>query len=84
VAPPRGPRPPTHANYGLPVIQKKDRRYNDGRPHEAVETEAISQRVLIEILSTRLEELLPEPLAHVQEREARQRKQIEKLLGGGG
>jgi hypothetical protein len=34
------------ADYELPVITKKDRRYKDGRPHEAVETEAISQRVL--------------------------------------
>ena len=55
------------ADYELPVITKKDRRYKDGRPHEAVETEAISQRVLIEILRARLAHLLPEPL--VQERE---------------
>jgi hypothetical protein len=50
--------------------------------------QAISQRVLIEILSAQLAELLPEQKAHVQEREARQREQIEKLLiekllGGG-
>jgi hypothetical protein len=32
------------ADYELPVITKKDRRYKDGRPHQAVETEAISQR----------------------------------------
>ena len=38
------------AAYNLPVIIKHDRRYKDGRPHEAVETEAISQRVLIDIL----------------------------------
>ena len=36
--------------YDLPKIVKRDRRYKDGRPHEAVETEAISQRVLIGIL----------------------------------
>jgi hypothetical protein len=29
--------------YDLPVIIKRDRRYRDGRPHEAVETEAISR-----------------------------------------
>ena len=57
------------ADYELPVITKKDRRYKDGRPHEAVETEAISQRVLIEILRARLAHLLPEPLQRVQERE---------------
>ena len=43
-------------------------------------TEAISQRVLIDILRARLDELLPEPLARVQEREARQRRQIVALL----
>ena len=52
--------------YDLPVIVKHDRRYKDGRPHEAVETEAISQRVLIDILQARLDALLPEPLTHVQ------------------
>jgi hypothetical protein len=35
----------------------------DGRPHEAVETEAISQRVLLDILRAGLEQLLPEPRA---------------------
>jgi hypothetical protein len=45
-----------------------------------VETEAISQRVLIDLLRARLNELLPEPLARVLEREARQRRQIAALL----
>jgi hypothetical protein len=66
--------------YDLPVIIKHDRRYKDGRPHEAVETEAISQRVLIDILRAWLDALLPEPLTRVQEREARQRRRIEALL----
>jgi hypothetical protein len=68
------------ADYDLPVIMKQDRRYKDDHLHEAVETEAISQRVLTEILQTRLAELLPEPLARVQAREARQRTQITKRL----
>jgi hypothetical protein len=68
--------------HNLPVIIKHDRRYRDARPHEAVETEAISQRVLIEILRRRLYEMLPEPLERVQEREARQRARIARLLGG--
>ena len=67
-------------DYKLPIIQKADRRFKPPRWHDAVETEAISQRVLIEILSAWLERLLPEPLERVQEREARQRKQIERLL----
>jgi hypothetical protein len=66
--------------YDLPVIIKRDGRYKDGRPHEAVETEAISQRVLIDILRAWLDALLPEPLTRVQEREARQRRQIAALL----
>jgi hypothetical protein len=68
--------------YSLPVIIKRDRRYKDGRPHEAVETEAISQAVLVEILRTRLTELLPEPLDRVLEREARQRRRLERILRG--
>jgi hypothetical protein len=67
-------------HYDLPVIIKGDRRYNDGRPHEAVETEALRQTVLIEILRERLDELLPEPLERVLEREARQRRQMAALL----
>jgi hypothetical protein len=66
--------------YRLPEITKRDRRYKDGRPHQAVETEAISQRVLVEILRARLDELLPEPLARVLERVARQRRRLERML----
>jgi hypothetical protein len=68
------------AAYSLPVIIKHDRRYKDGHPHEAVETEAISQRVLIDILRAYLTNLLPELLERVQEREARQRRRLKKLL----
>jgi hypothetical protein len=70
--------------YGLPVIVKNDRRYKDGHTHEAVETEAISQGVLVEILRARLDELLPEPLLRVQEREQRQRRAVLKLIGARG
>jgi hypothetical protein len=67
-------------DHHLPVIIKRDNRYNDKRPHEAVETEAISQRVLIDILQSRFDELLPEPLSRVEEREVRQRRRIATLL----
>jgi len=70
------------AAYNLPVIIKRDRRYKDERPHEAVEAEAIKQTVLVDILRARLDELLPEPLSRVLERERRQRARIEKLLRG--
>lgn len=66
--------------YDLPIIIKRDRRYKDGRPHEAVETEAISQGVLIDLLRAYLTKLLPEPLARVLERERRQRTRLTKLL----
>jgi hypothetical protein len=66
--------------YDLPIIIKHDRRFKNGGAHEAVETEALSQRIIVEIVQNRLEELLPEPLEHVQEREAEQRQEIEPLL----
>jgi hypothetical protein len=67
--------------YRLPRIAKTDRRFkNGGGIHEAIETEALRQTVLIEILRTRLDELLPEPLERVQEREQRQRRRIKVLL----
>jgi len=62
--------------YDLPVIVKHDRRYKDGRPHEAVETEALSQRLIVELLDTELTALLPEPLERVHEREERQRRAL--------
>jgi hypothetical protein len=69
------------AEYNLPFIVKHDRRYKDGRPHQAVETEALRQTVLIDILRARLDALLSEPLERVQEREQRQRRQIMRLVG---
>ena len=70
--------------YNLPTIIKRDRRYKDGRPHEAVETEALRQTVLIDILRARLDALLPEPLARAFERERRQRKRLAALLRAKG
>jgi hypothetical protein len=67
-------------DYDLPRIIKRDRRYKDGHPHEAIETEALRQTVLQDLLRDRLDELLPEPLARVQEREARQRRRIATVL----
>jgi hypothetical protein len=70
------------SDYSLPVITKRDRRYKDGKPHEAVETEALRQTVLMDILRARLDELIPEPLTRVQEREARQRRRLIAKLRG--
>lgn len=68
--------------YDLPKIVKRDNRYNDERPHEAVETEALRQAVLVDILRAWMTALLPEPLERVHEREARQRARLERLLRG--
>ena len=70
------------SDYNLPFITKRDRRYKDGRPHEAVETEALRQTVLMDILRARLDDLIPEPLTRVQERERRQRRRIAAILRG--
>lgn len=66
--------------YGLPIKPKHDRRYNDGHPHEAVETEALSQTIIVDIVRNRLSQLLPEPLASVHERADAQRAVIHRAL----
>jgi hypothetical protein len=68
--------------YDLPTIVKRDNRYNDKRPHEAVETEALSQTVLVDILRHHLNTLLPEPLSRVHERAERQRRRLATALKG--
>ena len=70
------------SDHSLPVIIKRDRRYKDGKPHEAVETEALRQTVLMDILRSQLDELIPEPLARVHEREIRQRRRVAATLRG--
>jgi hypothetical protein len=65
------------------IITKQDRRYKGGRPHEAVETEALKQTVLVELLRNRLDQLLLEPLERVQERANRQRRRIAAKLKNG-
>ena len=64
------------------AIVKRDRRYTDGRPHEAIETEALSQPVLTGILTARLDGLMPEPLEAVLQREQAEREQVRALLNG--
>jgi hypothetical protein len=54
----------------LTPIIKHDDRYNDGGEHEAWETEALSQRAIVDLVRTWLDALLPEPLQRVLEREA--------------
>jgi hypothetical protein len=55
--------------HGLTVISKYDGRTKSY--HDAVETEALGQERIINIVRTRLEELLPEPLAAGASRDGR-------------
>jgi hypothetical protein len=66
--------------YSLPAITKSDRRYKDGRPHQAVETEALQQTIIIEIVRRGFDALLPEPLDRVLAREQRQREAVRRRL----
>jgi hypothetical protein len=51
----------------LTVIQKYDAR--DKQYHDSVETEALSQALIVQIVRDRLDALLPEPLADILARE---------------
>ena len=62
------------------VIEKVDRRYKPPKTYEAVECEALGQVILQDLLRTRLDALLPEPLADVLEREERQRAKARTLI----
>jgi hypothetical protein len=64
----------------LPVISKPDRRYKPVRYHDAVETEALGQSVIVGIVRDHLDGLLPEPLADVREREQAQRAKVRTAL----
>ena len=56
--------------YKLPSIARTDNRFNNGGAHEAVETRALSQSSMVQLLRSRLGRLLPEPLDRVLERAA--------------
>ena len=60
-------------------IRKPDHRYKPVRYHEAIETEALKQNVIVGIVRDALDAELPEPLAKVQ----RQRAKLVQLLRGG-
>jgi hypothetical protein len=65
---------------GLPAISKPDRRYKPIRFHDAVETEALGQSVIVGIVRDRLDALLPEPIETVLEREEAQRREVAAML----
>jgi hypothetical protein len=66
------------AKPSLPVIQKLDKR--DGLYHDSVETEALSQAVIVEIAKKWLDEILPDPLESIEEEEEEKRAPFERYL----
>ena len=62
------------------MIQKPDRRYKPVRVHDAIETEALRQDVIVGIVRAALDAELPEPLDNVLERERRQRATMRRKL----
>jgi hypothetical protein len=70
------------AQYDLErlTIMKPDNRYRPPREHPAIETEALQQSVIVAIVRDKLEELLPEALSDVAEREVKEREALRRLL----
>jgi hypothetical protein len=67
--------------YRLETIIKTNKRFKgDGGQHEAVETEALSQALIVEIVRDWLDTLLPQPLDRVHVRERRERARLRKLI----
>ena len=48
-----------------------------------METEALRQREIQRLLTERLEEMLPEPMSAVSQREEEQRRDVRRLLQAG-
>ena len=61
----------SNSDYKLTPIVKHDNRFKDGGEHLAVETEALSQRVIVKIVRDWLDALLPRPLEETLAREGR-------------
>jgi hypothetical protein len=69
--------------YRLPSVTKTDGRFKKDKAkgtYEAWETEALSQKVIVRIVTNRLNQLLPQPLKNVLEREAIEREELLQLL----
>ena len=70
------------AEHDIPPMFKRDHRYRPPKPYEAWECESLGQRRIIDLVTTALDDLLPEPLSTVLEREADQRAELEEFLEG--
>jgi hypothetical protein len=67
--------------YRLPTITKTDRRFKDDRGvHQAVETEALSQTLIVSLVRRELDRLLPVSLDKVLVREQRERARLRRLV----
>lgn len=64
----------------FPVISKPDRRYHPPRYFDAVETETLGQARIVDLLRDRLDELMPEPIDDVLERQTVQREDVAEQL----
>jgi len=71
--------------HRLPTIIKTDKRFKGRRGrHEAVETEALSQTLIVDIVERWLANLLPQPLAPLLEREQQERTRLQRLVQNSG
>jgi hypothetical protein len=70
------------AERGLTPVWKTDNRYRPALDHEAWEAEALGQSTIRRLVSDVLDDLLPEPLEDVLEREHVQRDRLAALLAG--
>jgi hypothetical protein len=67
--------------YHLPSITKTDKRFKGaGGTHEAVETEALSQSLIVGIVREWLDRQLRRPLAEIIEAEEEQRERLRRLI----
>jgi hypothetical protein len=64
----------------FPVKTKQDYRFKPTREFEAVETEALGQRRIMELLAEKLAAEVPEPLSVVLEREEQQRVMVRERI----
>jgi hypothetical protein len=67
-------------NYDLPRIRKPDRRYKPVRHHDAVETEALGQSIIVALVRDHLDDLLPESLTAVRVRGQEQQEKVRASL----
>jgi hypothetical protein len=62
-------------------IDKPDHRYKPVRSFPAVETEALGQGLIIEVLRDHLDTMIPQPLALIRERERDERAAVREVNG---